>query len=55
MTEVQQLLEKLPSGAPRVSRYVDFLEITKQKDSGDAFVAWVQTYAVLAMPPAGKS
>jgi len=38
----KELIEELPDGPPRVSRYDEFLRITQQKDTWEAFVMWIQ-------------
>jgi hypothetical protein len=51
----RELLDKLPNGLPRVSEYNEFLRITKQADTSDMFVAWIQVAYILMRDPAGAA
>lgn len=51
----KELFERLPNGLPRVSRYTDFLQITKQADTMEAFVMWTQAAFTLIKLPAGTA
>jgi hypothetical protein len=51
----KELLEKLPNGLPRVSRYAEFLRITGMKDDSESFVIWAQAAVTLMRPPAGRA
>jgi hypothetical protein len=56
MAQLQlELLEKLPNGLPRVSQYSEFLRITKQADSSEAFVMWAQAAVTLMKPAEGSA
>lgn len=50
-----ELMEKLPDGLPRVSRYNEFLRITKMDDGPEAFVIWTQAAYTLMKPADGAT
>lgn len=50
-----ELMELLPDGLPRVSRYAEFLRITKQDDTAEVFVIWSQAAYTLMKAPQGKA
>lgn len=50
-----ELLEKLPDGLPRVSRYNEFLRITQMDDGPEAFEAWTRTAYTLMKAPEGSA
>lgn len=45
-----ELLATGPDGLPKVSRYNEFLRITKQPDTPDAFVQWSRVAYTLLHP-----
>jgi hypothetical protein len=49
-----ELLEPLPNGLPRVSRYDEFLRITGETDSPDTFIVWTQAAFTLMQPSQKK-
>lgn len=56
MREVEiELLKPLANGLPSVSRYSEFLRITKQQDTPEAFVMWTQAAFTLMKEPEGTA
>lgn len=50
-----ELLKVLADGLPSVSRYSEFLRITKQQDTREAFVMWAQAAFTLMKEPKGAA
>lgn len=46
-----ELLEPLPDGLPRVSRYAEFLRVTGLEDNADSLVIWSQAAYTLMKKP----
>lgn len=55
MNEASELLVKLPNGLPAVSSYSEFLRITNQADTPEAFVMWSQAAFTLMQPAQGRA
>jgi hypothetical protein len=51
----KELLEPLPDGLMRVSRYDEYLRITKQPDNDENFIAWTRTAYTLMKAPEGAA
>lgn len=50
-----ELIKLLPDGLPAISRYDEFLKITKEKDTPEMFTIWLQAAYTLMKASAGNS